>query len=186
MPRPKGRTLRQAVSVVFALTAVLPMLMFTYTLYRLNGIREFQDQITLGLALVAALLGFHILRVMVARMSDLLRAVDKATKEGELPALAAGEDLRVPGVGKIQEFHEIAETVDDLWALWRAEAEPYLGRRVLVSVRNSPHPIVGTLIEVTDDGMLLQEDAQEVGVSYRRVSAIEADRSASGPARVAV
>lgn len=184
MPKPKSSTLRQAASLVFALTAVFPLLMFAYTLHRLNGLRELQDQITLGLALVAALLGFHILRRMVTHMSDLLRAVGKATEQGEVPALPADADLQVPGIGTIQEFHEIAETVDQPpWALWKAEAEPYLGRRVLISVKNSPHPVAGTLVQVTGDGVLLENDTEQVGISYRRVLAIQVDGSSNGPVR---
>lgn len=175
--KPRSQTLRQAASLVFALTAILPLLMFAYALLRLNGLRQLESQITLGLALMAALVGFGILRVMVSRMSDLLRAVGQATERGEVPAPARARDLRVPGLGTIQEFHEIAET---LWPVWKAEAETYLGRRVLVSVKNAPHPIVGTLVEVTGDGMLLEADGRQVGVSYRRVSAIEADQSPSG------
>ncbi|MFQ5899264.1 MAG: hypothetical protein ACE5JN_13615 [Candidatus Methylomirabilia bacterium] len=176
MLKPKRHTLRQAASLVFVLTAVLPLLMFSYSLYRLNGLRELEGQITLGLALVVALLGFYILRRMVVRISDLLRTVGKVREQGELPQLAAHENLELPGVGTIQEFHELAETVDHLWALWKAEAAQYLGRRVLVSVRNSPHPIAGTLVEVSDEGVLLGKDTQQVGISYRRVLAIEAAR----------
>jgi hypothetical protein len=35
---------------------------------------------------------------------------------------------------------------------------------------------------VTNDGVLLEENGLEVGVSYRRISAIEADRSPGGRA----
>jgi len=177
MPKNKGQTLQSAASVVFALVAVLPLLMFTYTLVRLNGLRDLHNQITLGLALVAALIGFGILRVMVKRMSSLVHAVGRATEQGEVPASAAAK-LKVPGIGPIQEFREIAEA---LWPLWRAKAEPYLGQRVLVSVKNSPRPIAGTVLEVTNDGVLLEENGREVGVSYRRISAIEAERVAPPP-----
>lgn len=184
MPKNRSRTLQQAASVVFALTAVLPLLMFAYTLYRLNGLRHFEDQVTLGLALMVALVGFRILRVITTRMSDLVRAVvGKTTEQGEAPLLAADNELRVPGIGTIQEFHEIAET---LWPAWKARAEPYLGQWVLVSVKNSSRPIAGIMVEVTDEGVLLEDGGQQVGVSYRRVSAIEPDRCAASLARAAV
>lgn len=171
MLKKRSQTLRYAASLAFALTGILPLLMFAYTLLRLNGLRDTEDQITLSLALMAALAGFYILRQMVARMSDLLQAVGRATEQGIAPA-PVEKDLQVPGIGKIQEFHQIAET---LWPVWKAEAEPYLGQRVRVAVKNSPRPIAGTVVEVTDDGVLLEEHGQHVGVSYRRISAIEAD-----------
>lgn len=173
MPKNKDRTLQYAASVVFAVVAVLPLLMFTYTLVRLNGLRDFHNQIALGLALVAALAGFGILRRMVKRMSSLLHAVGQAAEQGDRPASVAAKDLEVPGIGQIREFRETAEA---LWPVWRAKAEPYLGQRVLVSVKNSTRPIAGTVLEVTNDGVLLEDNGLEVAVSYRRISAIEAAR----------
>jgi hypothetical protein len=182
----KRQTLRYAASVVFALVAVIPLLMFTYTLVRLNALQDLQNQIALSLTLLAALTGFGILRLMVTRMSNLLYllyAVSRAAEQGAAPAEAAAKDLKVPGIGPIQEFDQIAEM---LWSVSKAKAEPYLGRRVLVSVRNSTRPIAGTVLEVTNDGVLLEENGREVGVSYRRISAIEVDRSSGGRAEAAV
>jgi hypothetical protein len=132
---------------------------------------------------MAALAGFGILRLMVRRTSNLFHAVSQAAEQGAAPASAAAKDLEVPGIGPIQEFDQIAEM---LWSVSKAKAEPYLGQRVLVSVSNSPRPIAGTVLEVTNDGVLLEANGREVGVSYRRISAIEVDRSAGGLADAAV
>ena len=177
--RGKRQTLQYAASVVFALVAVIPLLMFTYTLVRLNALHDFQSQVALSLTLLAALSGFGILRLMITRMSNLLDAVSQTAEQRAAPAAAAAQDLTVPGIRPIQEFDQIAEM---LWSVTKAKAEPYLGRRVLVSVRNSPHPIAGTVLEVTNDGVLLEQNGQEVGVSYRRISAIEVDRHSGGRA----
>jgi hypothetical protein len=166
----KRQTLQYAASVVFALVAVIPLLMFTYTLVRLNALQDLQNQIALGLTLMAALTGFGILRLMVTRMSNLLDAVSQTAEQGVPPAAAAAKDLKVPGIGSIQEFDQVAEM---LWSVSKAKAEPYLGQRVLVSVRNSTRPIAGTVLEVTNDGVLLEDNGREVGVSYRRIAAIE-------------
>src|SRR5437870_5680369 len=104
MPKKKSQTLQYAASVVFALVAVIPLLMFTYTLVRLNALRDLQNQIALSLTLVAALTGFGILRLMVTRMSTLLYAVSQAVEPGAAPVSAAAKDLEVPGIGPIQEF----------------------------------------------------------------------------------
>ena len=172
----KRQTLRYAASVVFALVAVIPLLMFTYTLLRLNALQDFQSQIALGLTLMAALTGFGILRIMVTRLSNLLDGGGQTAEDGA-PAAAAPKNLTVPGIGPIQEFDQIAEL---LWFVTKAKAEPHLGRRVVVSVKNSPQPIAGTVLDVTNDGVLLEQNGREVGVSYRRISAIEVDRSSGG------
>ena len=176
----KRQTLRYAASVVFALVAVIPLLIFTYTLVRLNALHDVQSQIALGLTLMAALTGFGILRIMVTRLSDLLDGGGQTAEHGA-PTAPAAKDLKVPGIGAIHEFDQIAEL---LWPVTKAKAEPYLGRRVVMSVKNSPHPIAGTVLEVTNDGVLLEQNGREVGVSYRRISAIEADRSSGGLAEV--
>lgn len=176
----KRQTLQYAASVVFALVAVIPLLMFTYTLVRLNALQDLQNQIALSVTVVAALTGFGVLRLMVRRTTNLLNAVSQASEPGATPVSADAKDLKMPGIGPIQEFDQIAEM---LWSVSRAKAEPYLGQRVLVSVRNSTHPIAGTVIDVTNDGVLLEDNGREVGVSYRRISAIEVDRSSGGLAR---
>jgi hypothetical protein len=87
----------------------------------------------------------------------------------------------MPVFGAIREIEPIRETdmmagaVEQLRTVWEAEAQPLLGRRVAISVRNAPEPIVGTLAQITENGLLILDgDSHKVGVSYRRISAIEA------------
>jgi hypothetical protein len=177
--RPKGQSLKQAASVVFALTAVLPLLIFAYTLYVLEVVGKPQAQISLALAVAVSLVGFRIFRLMVSRMAGLLRAVGDAAEAPHVSDGSAGTvDVALPGLGTIQEFREVAGVFDHLRDVWKAEATPHLGRHVVVSVRNSPHPVSGRLEEVTDDGVLLDDHGRRVGVSYRRISAIEPTPSA--------
>ena len=90
--------------------------------------------------------------------------------------------LVVPGMGRITELTPSdGAALSDLDLMWKAEAEPLLGRRVLVAVRNAADPIKGTLCQVTEDGVILDQRGAKFGISYTRVSAIEAD-TASGPA----
>lgn len=84
--------------------------------------------------------------------------------------------LVVPGMGRITELQPTdASALSDLDSMWRAEAEPLLSKRVLVAVRNAPDPMKGTLAQVTQDGLILDQNGTRVGISYTRVSAIEAD-----------
>ena len=39
--------------------------------------------------------------------------------------------------------------------------------------------MAGTLMQVTEDGLLLDQDGRRVGITYRRISAIEAERVAA-------
>ncbi len=84
--------------------------------------------------------------------------------------------LVVPGMGRITELKPVdSRAPSDLDSMWRAEAEPLLGKRVLVAVRNTPDPMKGILAQVTDNGLILDQNGTRVGISYTRVSAIEAD-----------
>jgi hypothetical protein len=99
-----------------------------------------------------------------------------ATK-GRSGAVGRG-GLVVPGVGRITELKPAdGAAISDLDMMWRTEAAPLLGKRVLVAVRNSPEPIKGVLSQVTEDGVILDQSGAKFGISYTRVSAIEADTS---------
>jgi len=84
--------------------------------------------------------------------------------------------LVVPGMGRITELKGTdAGATSDLDSMWRVEAEPLLGKRVLVAVRNATEPVKGTMSQVTQDGLIIDQDGTKLGISYTRVSAIEAD-----------
>ena len=84
--------------------------------------------------------------------------------------------LVLPGMGRITEIKPAdASALSDLDSMWRAEAEPLLGKRVLVAVRNAADPVKGVLAQVTQDGLIIDKDGGKTGISYTRVSAIEAD-----------
>jgi hypothetical protein len=84
--------------------------------------------------------------------------------------------LVVPGMGRITELKPAdASATSDLDSMWRVEAEPLLGKRVLVAVRNAPDPVKGIMSQVTQDGVIIDQAGTKVGISYTRVSAIEAD-----------
>jgi len=84
--------------------------------------------------------------------------------------------LVVPGMGRITELKGAdASATSDLDSMWRVEAEPLLGKRVLVAVRNATEPVKGIMSQVTQDGVIIDQDGTKLGISYTRVSAIEAD-----------
>jgi hypothetical protein len=92
-------------------------------------------------------------------------------------ASAAARPLdTAPAVGSIKELRDAAQMVA---RRWRREAEPLTGLAVLVSVANMERPETGTLVRLTDDGMVLEQDGMEFGVLWRFVTSIEPDPSPS-------
>jgi hypothetical protein len=73
--------LQQAASVIFALVAVVPLLIFAWTLHALGVIRSTQAQLSLGLALGVALLGFWMFRSLLGRMAEVVRVLTAAVEQ---------------------------------------------------------------------------------------------------------
>jgi len=76
--------LRQAAAIIFALVAVVPLLVFAWTLHALDVIKRTEAQVGLSLSLAVALLGFWMFRMMLSRMAEvvqaLVAAVDQANR----------------------------------------------------------------------------------------------------------
>src|SRR5262245_1982613 len=240
---PRPNSLQQAASAVFAVTTVVPLLIFVWTLHRLGSLSLMQSQIGLGLALGIALLGYYIFRRLMGQMSELIRGLGRAVQrssDGRLasaaqdrapgliaeykppavgsiahhaPAATAPSDpatpppafprpepaparmpmsapaaatvtlvpqvefesarpQSVPGLGMIQEVDDLSRAMAKLWM---SEAAAYQGQRVALSIMNSRAPITGTLIDLTQDGLLIEQDGGgQVAVSYARLSGIDA------------
>src|SRR5258708_19675902 len=98
MSRGRTYTLRNAASIVFALTAVIPLLLFTYALSALNQLKLTEAQMGLGVALACALVGLFIFSNLMARLSEVLRYLeeqqDSAGRTGTTAAASA-----TPGAG---------------------------------------------------------------------------------------
>jgi hypothetical protein len=97
---------------------------------------------------------------------------------GKGRAAAGGRGgLVVPGMGRITELKPVDGTsaTSELDSMWRVEAEPLVGKRVLVAVRNAQDPVKGIMSQVTQDSLIIDQNGTKVGISFSRVSAIEAD-----------
>jgi len=182
--------LQQAASVIFALVAVVPLLILAWTLHDLGAIRTTQAQVSLGLALGIALLGFWMFRSLLGRMAEVVQALVAAVEQAGRgrPTPAPVDPARVPvpasvpaaappppaadvaGIGAIRELSEVMRTMD---ALWHREAAAHLHQRVQISVANSRDPLVGTLSEATADGLILEQPDGLVPVAYGRVTSID-------------
>jgi len=223
----KQQGLRQAAAIIFALVAIVPLLIFAWTLHALDVIKRTEAQVGLLLSLGVALLGFWMFRAMLSRMSEIVQAlvaaVEQANRARRLsqpeaqpappraaaPAVArapapalttaspapapassaaleearakviapsplatapVSKDRALPGIGNIREFGEVTRTMG---ALWQREAKEHAGRPVQISVANSREPLVGTLSEVSDDGLILDLPDGPIAIAYRRITSIE-------------
>ena len=182
-PGPKGSTLTQAASLIFALVAVIPLLLFLYSLHSLNALGTTRYQVILAVALGVALFGLYILRLMVGRMSALIRAAPRPASTGPAETgpdrgdatpsregrTDAGE-VWVLGIGPVQEFGEMSEILNQMW---RAEAWPHVGRPVKISLRDVQGVVAGMLVHIAPNSLVLEVEGRQETIAFNRISAIE-------------
>jgi hypothetical protein len=94
--RTRQHSLQQAASVIFAIVAVVPLLILAWTLHALGVARSPQAQFALALALGISLLGFWMFRSLLSRMAEVVQtltvAVEQAgrARRSAPPAVAQG------------------------------------------------------------------------------------------------
>ncbi|HEV8614026.1 MAG TPA: hypothetical protein VGU22_00900 [Methylomirabilota bacterium] len=173
-----SKSLQQAASTIFVVTAMMPLLVFMWTLHTLGVLHRQAAQVGLGLSLVFALLGFFVLRATMRRLTEFTRSLTNvAEPSAQALQQAAGVEgppdrtaEAAPAVGPISEFGELTAVIASLWS---REAFPLIGRPVVVSIVRASEPLVGTLKEVNQTGLLLEQNGQDLAISYQRVSGIE-------------
>ena len=106
---PRSMSLREAASVVFALSALLPILLFVYLFSRHDLLRNTEAQVGLLAAVAMSILGFVVFRRMMAQISLLAQGF-------MAPAEAKAETLRqvertgaVPGLGEVTEIGQVRD-----------------------------------------------------------------------------
>jgi signal transduction histidine kinase len=122
--------LREAASTIFALTAILPLLVFVYFMWRFELLQSTEAQIGIFLALAIALLGYVLFRRLTQRVADLGRALGQAlavpgdkVAAAPVPATKGSSTAAVPGLGQVNEIGEIAQAFGRMLLELRASTE---------------------------------------------------------------
>jgi hypothetical protein len=92
-PKTRSKTLRQAASLVFAVTAILPLLLFVWTVYYLGALSRLSAQVGLGVALATSLMGYYVFRGLIGQMSDLIAVIGKVLERSPAGPRASAEPL---------------------------------------------------------------------------------------------
>jgi hypothetical protein len=159
----RQRGLQQAASVIFALVAVVPLLIFAWTLHALGAIRSTQAQLSLGLALAVALLGFWMFRSLLGRMAGVVQvltsAVEQATRVRRGPVAAASTENGPRAVAVAADtpvvLHAVPTPVPGQVAVAAPAvlAPPAVASRVAAAAPKRPAPAVagiGKIRELTE------------------------------------
>ena len=81
--------LREAASTIFALTAILPLLILVYFMWRFGLLESTEAQLGIFLALIIALLGYVLFRRLTSRVAELGRALGQVVMAPPASATAA-------------------------------------------------------------------------------------------------
>ncbi|HEU5323759.1 MAG TPA: GAF domain-containing protein, partial [Methylomirabilota bacterium] len=101
--------LHEASATIFALSAILPLLIFLFVVSESSLLERTEVQVGLFLAVVVAVGGFLVFRRLVAHLAELPRSL-QAGLVGRAVAPPAGAGASVPGLGPVAEIGEIAQT----------------------------------------------------------------------------
>jgi signal transduction histidine kinase/HAMP domain-containing protein len=122
--------LREAASTIFALTAILPLLVFVYFMWRFGLLESTEAQVGIFFALAIALLGYVLFRRLTQRVADLGRALGQALPSAPADKLGAPAPTSkgtataaVPGLGQVNEIGEIAQAFGRMLLELRASTE---------------------------------------------------------------
>jgi len=116
--RPRSMSLREAASVVFALVALLPILLMVYLLSRHELMRSGEAQIGLAAAVAVSILGFLVFRRMMDQISALAQGFIAPTEAKAETLRRVERASAVPGLGEVTEIGQVRDAfyhmLDDL------------------------------------------------------------------------
>ena len=117
-PRTRTMSLREAASVVFALVALLPILLLVYLLSRYELMRSTEAQIGLFAAIAVSILGFMVFRRMMDQISALAQGFIAPTQAKPETLRRVERASAVPGLGEVTEIGQVRDAfyhmLDDL------------------------------------------------------------------------
>ena len=106
---PRARSLREAAAVIFALAAILPILLFVYLLQHANVLQRSDVQAGLFLALVVAAGGFLMFRRIVDHIVRFARGFQPPGPDRVVGSVRETPLAPVPGLGRLAEIDQAAE-----------------------------------------------------------------------------
>ena len=116
--RPRSMSLREAASVVFALVALLPILLMVYLLSRHELMRSGEAQIGLVAAVTVSILGFLVFRRMMDQIAALAQGFIAPTRAKAETLRRVERAAAVPGLGEVTEIGQVRDAfyhmLDDL------------------------------------------------------------------------
>jgi signal transduction histidine kinase len=171
-------SLREAASVVFALSALLPILLAVYLFSRHDLLRSTEAQIGLLAAVAVSILGFVVFRRMMAQISLLA--------QGFLaPADAKAETLRrvertgaVPGLGEVTEIGQVRDAFYHMLEDLRSSTQRLEDLVFKLGTLNEMVELAARIPRIQDLlGLVLQSTMRAVRATVGSIMILDRDRT---------
>lgn len=102
-------SLREAASVVFALVAILPILLFVYLFSRADLLKRTEAQVGLFLAVAVSVFGFFLFRRLMNQIARLAQGLQAPGADRVAIPSGAMRAAAVPGLGHVTEIGQVAD-----------------------------------------------------------------------------
>ncbi|MBM3819426.1 MAG: response regulator [Acidimicrobiia bacterium] len=169
-------SLRRAAATIFALSAILPLLVFFYFLRGSELVAETEVQIGLFVALVTALLGFLVFQGMMGRISKLARTVVDA-RPADLVAPPQAESPAVPGLGPVAEIGHIADAFSRMLVDLRGATDRLEDLVFKLSMLNEMVELVAKIPKIQDVlDLVLERTMRTVRASIGSIMLVDEER----------
>src|SRR5580765_3473538 len=172
--RSRTMSLREAASVVFALVALLPILLLVYLLSRHDLMRSSEAQVGLLAAIGVSVLGFVVFRRMMDQISALAQGFIAPTEAKPETLRRVERASAVPGLGEVTEIGQVRDAfyhmLDDLRGSTQ-RIQDLLGL-VLQSTMRAVRATVGSIMILDRDRTVLKLAASR-GIPDEVIPAIE-------------
>jgi signal transduction histidine kinase/CheY-like chemotaxis protein len=170
-------TLREAASWVFALAALLPVLLLVWILSYFDLLGRLEAQLGLVLALVVAFLGFVVFRQMVDQITNLARSLQMPTSAREAAVMAAPKPAAVPGLGEVQEIGQVADAFQNMIADLRAATQRLEDLVFKLGTLNELVELAARIPKIQDLlSMVLQSTMRAVHATIGSIMILDKDR----------
>jgi signal transduction histidine kinase len=176
--RSRSMSLREAASVVFALSALLPILLFVYLLSRHDMLRSTEAQVGLLVAVGVSILGFVVFRRMMDQIALLA--------QGFLaPAEAKPETIRrvervaaVPGLGEVTEIGQVRDAFYHMLADLRGATQRLEDLVFKLGTLNEMVELAARIPRIQDLlGLVLQSTMRAVRATVGSIMILDKDRT---------
>ncbi len=171
----QGVSLREAAGTIFALSAILPLLVLFFLLWRYQLIAKTEARVGLLLALLIAILGF----VLFLRLVDRLSKVAQGVGVPRLDDRASGgvEEMAVPGFGTVTEIGQITAAFSRLFEELRASTERLEDLVFKLGTLSEMVEVTSRIPDIQDLlGLVLERSMRNVGAAVGSIMLLDQER----------